>query len=500
MTDFQPGLILPQIYLIVFAVLALFVGVRSAPDGWLWHSVTPAAMAIVGLILAIEAQCVHLLAVLPGSEGLTVSQLGGALIIDPAGAFAGLLCAFIGLLVVLLSLDHFKDRFHQQGPYFCLLLLLVCVSSLIVYASTIVAIGFLVICHSALQILLQANRGTGNEATARNTAGFALLVAAGFLCCYSAIGILRGFGSLELVQIAVRLSVSAYSVGSPGALGLFLLSVLFLMLFCPLMPDIWRGWWRAEFPAALAITLLAGTSLSVLCVRMFAVGLGSAYTWCIFVSVAAFAAMIMGTWFALRTSNLQLMVLANSLVQAGFVLTAVAVLAGVPGISSVRTLALLDYAALSWLLATIGTGTVATALERFRRETGVTKRWGQFGGSRWLSGFLVVTAWSLVGLPPTCGFSSRLEILSLAWQSGLTPLRILVCTMVAVSVISVYYFGIAAKGAFANDPPEYTHYKTHPCALAVSGFCSFGVIALFFTANVVVHAVAGWLWISLAVR
>ena len=154
MSDFQLSLLLPQVFLLVFGLLALAVGLWSASDGWLWHSLTPGLMAVAGLLLAMYGQIAIVLWLLPRFRPLPVTQLSGALTIDAAGAAFGLLACLGTLIVVVMSMDHLSGDTRNQGEYYFLLLFACGAVTIIALAADLLivylGIEFLGICSYAL--------------------------------------------------------------------------------------------------------------------------------------------------------------------------------------------------------------------------------------------------------------------------------------------------------------------------------------------------------------
>ncbi len=501
MFDFQPGLVLPQIYLVLFGVLALVVGLASAPDGWLWHSVTPAAMAIVGLVLAIEAQGALLFGVLPKARSLAISQLGGAFTIDAAGAMFGLFALLCVLWAVVLSLADLQDRFKGQGRFCCMLLLLAAAAVSAPYASSLVGVFVSVIALALCIAVLASIRVAGNPHPPLPVA-----LAVSFIALAAVLGYALWFAgrlmvSSSLADIGVRLDLGKYESGpvswafSLASVSAVLMGPLWLLL--PGSAAALRRCQLSAFPALLLAAPAAGIGLLL---RMFSMAPESGVMSAGFLTILAPVGSAVGVWQALRSRTLRALIAGHALTLLSFSAGAVAALASNPhtsGASAVRVDLLFLIAA---ALGVAGAITGIVHLERVSGSSAFEAVAGLGRKSPALVAGMSTALLTLAALPPTIGLPGRFELLGFMLRCGTLAGRLMAGAVVAASVISLYYLAGAARLIFAHDPLESSNHKLHPAVLSLLWLSAGMCVLLFVLIKPLGHFLAAHAWMYYRLR
>jgi NADH-quinone oxidoreductase subunit N len=165
--------------------------------------------------------------------------------------------------------------------------------------------------------------------------------------------------------------------------------------------------------------------------------------WSQMLVILAVASMFLGNVVAIAQTNLKRMLAYSTISHMGFVI--VGILAGTDnGYSSAMfytiTYAIMTVASFGMILLLSRAGFEAENLDDFR---GLNQK------SRWYAFMMLITMFSLTGLPPTVGFFGKLFVLQAALEAGYTWL---VVYAVVMSVIGAFYYLRVVKLMYMDAP------------------------------------------------
>ncbi|MEM7107008.1 MAG: NADH-quinone oxidoreductase subunit N [Bacteroidota bacterium] len=163
----------------------------------------------------------------------------------------------------------------------------------------------------------------------------------------------------------------------------------------------------ALFSVVPKLAALAFLAKWFLVIHLF--GLGS-INWVTILSILAMLSMLFGNFSALRQQNVKRMMAYSSIAHTGFLIIPIV------SLSEQATRNLLFYAFI-FLIMNLATFLVINFFERQENIRNIKEYAGMFTKYPLLSLFLVVLMISLVGLPPTAGFTAKLLIFTSLWES-----------------------------------------------------------------------------------
>ncbi|HET7403257.1 MAG TPA: NADH-quinone oxidoreductase subunit NuoN, partial [Usitatibacter sp.] len=207
------------------------------------------------------------------------------------------------------------------------------------------------------------------------------------------------------------------------------------------IPDVYHG---AATPATLLVGAGPKIATFAFAMRLLSTGLqGLSGDWQQMLVILAVVSLAVGNIVAIAQSNLKRMLAYSTISHMGFVI--VGILAGTDnGYSSAMfytiTYAIMTVASFGMILLLSRAGFEAENLDDFR---GLNQK------SKWYAFVMLVTMFSLTGLPPTVGFFAKLFVLQAALEAGYTWL---VVYAVIMSVIGAFYYLRIVKIMYMDSP------------------------------------------------
>jgi NADH-quinone oxidoreductase subunit N len=252
-------------------------------------------------------------------------------------------------------------------------------------------------------------------------------------------------GSLELTRVATALErgMSSDLLASFG-LVFIVAGIAFKLGAAPFhmwIPDVYHG---AATPATLIVAAAPKIAAFGFVMRLLAGGMqGLVGDWQLMLVLLAVFSLAIGNIVAIAQTNLKRMLAYSTISHMGFVL--VGILAGTDnGYSSAMfytiTYAIMTVASFGMVLLLSRAGFEAENLDDFR---GLNQK------SRWYAFMMLITMFSLTGLPPTVGFFGKLFVLQAALEAGYTWL---VVYAVVMSVIGAFYYLRVVKLMYMDAP------------------------------------------------
>jgi NADH-quinone oxidoreductase subunit N len=211
------------------------------------------------------------------------------------------------------------------------------------------------------------------------------------------------------------------------------------------VPDVYDG-------APTPVTLLIGTAPKLaafaITLRMLAVALGGLeFDWQGMLMVLSLLSMILGNLIAIAQTNVKRMLAYSTIANMGFMLLGF-VAADPNGFSAAMFYAiayvLTSLAAFGVVLLLSREGFEADQLDDFR---GLNQR------SPWWAFVMLVTMFSLAGIPPTVGFYAKFTVIQAVVQQGFVWLAVVA---VMASLIGAFYYLRIVKLMYFDDPVDAT--------------------------------------------
>ncbi|MCC6492406.1 MAG: NADH-quinone oxidoreductase subunit N [Pirellulales bacterium] len=205
----------------------------------------------------------------------------------------------------------------------------------------------------------------------------------------------------------------------------------------------------------------------------------------VLLAVLAVATMLIGNLLALRQQHLHRLLAYSSVAHAGYMLVGLTVGPGSAPVSGVS--------ALLFYLAAYGITTIGI----FALLAGATSSQSPMRTQTDLAGLsrlhpavalaLAICLFGLTGLPPTAGFTGKLNLFFAAWSAGTQLGRILAISLALNAAISAWYYLRLIAVMFLEPPAEEAAPAKLCLAPAVAGaVCSAATVLLFVAPQ--------WLW------
>jgi NADH-quinone oxidoreductase subunit N len=351
-----------------------------------------------------------------------------------------------GLFLVMILCRKLKEISSRHHPEFYLLLFTSTLALMLLVSgvhllSMVIALELSSYC---LYILVALNRNrdsgleagvtyflTGISASALMIFGLALLYSAtGTLYVTDLVRVLPGLADRPMVVIGLLFTLS----------GFFFKLAVFPFHFWA--PDVYQG---AANPVAAYIATVSKVGAAAVLIRTVAVsGAANGYLTTV-LAILAIATMTIANLAALAQKDLKRLLAYSSIAQAGYILIGV-LSVGLAGQSGVifYTLALLLMKLTAFLIvirvAPDGGGNPAVSdLAGLHRRSPI------------LALALMISLFSLAGIPPFIGFTAKFMIFTAAMQAG--HFGLVLVAMINV-VISLYYYLLVLKAAYLLPPKD----------------------------------------------
>ena len=388
--------------------------------------------------------------------GLDDSILAATLEVDKFALFFKFLLIGIVALVVLASTEYVERFPRFRAEYYSLVLFSTAGMMLLASAIELITI-YVALELTALPIAALAafNR---DARSAESGMKFLILSAISSAVLLYGMVMVYGFtGSTSLADISARLGELDLSIAEPFGSHALLFGIVLIVAgfgfkitsfpFQMWAPDVYEGS-PTPITAFLSVASKAAGFAVVLRVfyMAFDVDIDVLREWGSIFAVLAALSMSIGNLVAIRQDNIKRLLAYSTIAHAGYLMVGVAAIA--------RTV---DGTGPSGVLFYIG-GYAATNLAAFTVVIAISERIGSdaiddFAGmakrSPYLAGVLAFSMVSLIGLPPTVGFVTKVYIFGSAVQTNLEWLAIV---GVINSVVSAYYYLRVIKVMYLSAP------------------------------------------------
>ncbi|MBF0529670.1 MAG: NADH-quinone oxidoreductase subunit N [Deltaproteobacteria bacterium] len=436
--NFNTSLLLPELFQTII-VLILFVQALSRPGkepnrpGWAARISWVPVAAALGIILAIL------------SLKLTGSLFWDAYRVDGLSQFFKLAVTVGFTIAVLNATTSPTLEPNQRADYFLFLGLSALGLMLLASAVELITIFLALEISSYSLYALIPIRGKEPKAAEAGIKYILFGAAATAISLYGLSYILANQHSSYLQVLTMKdWSWSAAPLGIVG-LTMFMAGFFYKLALFPFhfwCPDVYDG--TSNETAAYAATLPKLGAVVIL-IRLSALLKPGMETITVLAVLGAFS-MTFGNLSALVQKDLKRMLGYSSVAHAGYVMV------GLVAVSSAG-LAAAGFYSLIYLLMNLTCFWVICRLAVDGRNLEMDDLNGLYKREPFLAFILAVSAFALVGLPPTAGFMGKLFLLSAAWDRGYNWLIIVAALNTAISIY--YYLNLVRHAYTAEAEKEY---------------------------------------------
>lgn len=281
------------------------------------------------------------------------------------------------------------------------------------------------------------------------------------------------YGTLHFSEIAGLYSDSALSI---LALIFFLSGLGFKLSLVPFhlwTADVYEG---APLPVTTYFSVVSkGASLFTLMLVLYRVFGWQSEVWTIAIYFLAVVTMIVGNLFALRQKNMKRFLAFSSITQAGFMML---------GFMNTESLGMntIIYFMLIYGLSNLAVFGVLSIVSNSTGKESMDDLNGFYHTNPGLSIIMLISLFSLAGIPPVAGFFGKFFLFAAAASKGM---YILVLIAVLNATISLYYYLLVVKAMFINkneSPIEKLSISLYEKLALV--LCMMGVIGIGFVSEI----------------
>ena len=411
-------------------------------------------------------------------DGISATQgIFGTLVVDKFSLFFKFLFVGVAALVVLISADYTKRFPRFQAEYYALVMF--STSGMMLLASTLelitiyIALELTALPVAALAAFLRDSRSSESGMK------FLILSAISSAVLLYGMVIVYGFtGSTMLEDVAARLGDTALDSGTPFGSYALLFGIALLIAgfgfkitsvpFQMWAPDVYEG---SPTPITAFLSVASKAAGFAVMLRVFYVAFPVetfSLEWSAIFAVLSVLSMTVGNLIAIRQDNIKRMLAYSTVAHAGYLLVGLATIA-------TRTPEAQANLGPSGMLFYLG-GYAAANFAAFSTVIAISNRIGSdaiddFAGmarrAPYLAAVLGFAMISLIGLPPTVGFVTKVYLFGAAVDTNLEWLALM---GVINSVLSAYYYLRVVKVMYLSPATsEESVSSGTPIRLAVAG-------------------------------
>ena len=347
----------------------------------------------------------------------------------------------IGVLIILLQsvtwLQKPENR-EKISEYFILLF------------STLIGMNFLISSGDFLMLYLGLELATipiaalaayTHHQTKSAEAGIKLILTSALSSGILLFGISLIYGSTGSIYFDQITAVYANSPMQVLAFIFFFTGMAFKLSLVPFhlwTADVYEG---APINVTSFLSVISkGASAFILIIVMFTVFHAIAPVWKSMIYLIAVITMTVGNLFAMRQKNMKRFLAFSSIAQAGFILLGI-IGGNTMGMTSVI------YFVLVYIFSNLGAFGVVSAISTMTNKESMDDYNGLYATNPKLSLLMMLSLFSLAGIPPVAGFFGKFFLFASAASSGYYWL---VFIAVLNATISLYYYLLVVKAMFIN--------------------------------------------------
>lgn len=384
----------------------------------------------------------------------------GHVVLDNFGIFFTLVFLIAAALSILMSDAYLKREGYPVAEFYPLILFST-VGAMIMASGTDLMTIFLGL--EVLSVSLYVLAGFFRGQKRSNEAGLKYFLLGAFSTGFLLYGMALIYGvtgTTNLVDIAgffTQWPEAATNVVTIAGMLLMATGFLFKIAIAPFhmwTPDVYQG-----APTPITAFMSAGPKAAAFAafMRIMMVGMGSMHgTWQSLLWILAVLTMITGNFIALNQTNLKRMLAYSSIAHAGYALVGM-VAANEVGVSGVL------YYMLAYTFMNIGAFAILVLIGKKGEDNLTLDGFRGLGYKRpLLAVLLTICLFSLMGIPPTAGFTGKFYIFAGAVKAGYIWLAVLGVLNSAVSLY--YYLRVMVFMYFKDAEEEFDWVKLMPGA------------------------------------
>ncbi|WP_368344085.1 NADH-quinone oxidoreductase subunit NuoN [Pelagovum sp. HNIBRBA483] len=457
------SIILPEIVLSIFAMVALIVAVYTAKD-----KLAPMLTWLTAAVFVLLAFWIG-----TGGDGTKVA-FEGAFVDDGFARFAKVTILLSAAAVLVMSLDYLEKRDLLRFEYPMLIALATVGMMVMVSAGDLMALYMGLELQSLSLYVVASLRRDSAKSTEAGLKYFVLGALSSGLLLYGA-SLTYGFSGTTLFSGIIEAAGHEPSLGLIFGLVFLISGFAFKVSAAPFhmwTPDVYEG-------SPTPVTAFFATAPKVAAMALFARVVHDAFggnvgDWQQIIAFLAVVSMFLGAIAAIGQTNIKRLMAYSSIAHMGFALMGLA--AG----TAFGVQAMLIYMAI-YVTMNIGTFAFILSMERDGRPVTDIASLKMYSRNEPLKALaMLVLLFSLAGVPPMVGFFGKFYVLRAAYDAGLAWLAI---AGVVASVIGAFYYLRIVYFMYFGESEEPLDGQMSPAlwgALMISAAVMvFGVINLF---------------------
>jgi len=425
------SLLLPEIVLIIGATVVLFGAFFSKKNTRLLASLTLVVLVVAGIALF--------------KVPLDKTGFFGLYKSDGFSLLIKVITLWVGILVVLLSVDFIDEKNYSSAEYFSLILYSISGMFLMASANDLLTV-FVALELMAISVYVLV--GYFKYTSISPEAAFKYFILGAFSSGFFIFGTSIIFGLTGTTRI--DLLFQKLALVTPGLSLFAVLGVVFILValgfkialfpFHQWAPDAYTG---APTPITAFMSVAPKAAALAIFIRIFVTAFGGIkYDWMPVLAALSFMTMIWGNFAAIRQENIKRMLAYSSIAHAGYM--TLGIIAGTPMAIKAVILYLVAYSFMN-----IGAFSIVIILSK---KDGFGENIEDYRGMAKthpvLSAIMLVFMLSLAGIPPTIGFFGKFYLFGAAINSGL---YFLVTIALLTSAVSLYYYFRVVKVMYLKE-------------------------------------------------
>ncbi|SFI74552.1 NADH-quinone oxidoreductase subunit NuoN [Albimonas pacifica] len=459
------SVILPELMLAIFAMVALMAGAYGQGDKW------------SGPITWLTALFLAILGAVDGLTGGTHTAFNGTFIDDPFARFAKVIILFGAAIILLLSDGYMRKHKIMRFEYPVLIALATLGMMVMVSAGDLMVLYMGLELQSLALYVIASIRRDSLRSTEAGLKYFVLGALSSGLLLYGA-SLVYGYTGATKFESIAAVAEHETSIGLLFGLVFLCAGLAFKISAVPFhmwTPDVYEG---APTPVTAFFATAPKAAAAALFARVLYDGFGgAAHDWGQILAFLAIASMFLGSVAAIGQSNIKRLMAYSSIAHMGFALVGLA--AGTPdGATS-----LLIYVAI-YVTMNVGVFAFILTMERDGKPVTQISDLAGLSGTRPAAAIaMLVLFFSLAGIPPLVGFWAKYYSFSAAVEAGMIPLA---AAGAVASVIGAFYYLRIVKIMFFDEvgqgltgPMPLAHGVTLAVSALVIGLGGMPLINLF---------------------
>ncbi len=425
------SLLLPEIVLIIGATVVLF-GAFFAPK----KTNLLAGLSVLTLVVAAVALF-----------NVPLNKFGffNLYKTDGFSLLIKVITLWVGLLVILLSIDFIDENKYSSAEYFSLILYSISGMFLMASANDLLTI-FVSLELMAISVYVLV--GYFKYTSISPEAAFKYFILGAFSSGFFIFGASVMYGLTGTTRI--DLLFQKLPLVAPGLSLFAILGVIFILVslgfkialfpFHQWAPDAYTG---APTPITAFMSVAPKAAALAIFIRIFVSAFGGIrYDWMPVLAALSFMTMVWGNFAAIRQQNIKRMLAYSSIAHAGYM--SLGIIAATPIAIKAMILYLVAYSFMN-----IGAFAIVIILSK---KDGFGENIDDYRGMAQshplLSAIMLIFMLSLAGIPPTIGFFGKFYLFGAAINSGL---YFLVTVALLTSAVSLYYYFRVVKVMYLKE-------------------------------------------------